>query len=306
MPFYLKIPGLDIEKIPQGIRTFVFHKFFRAGMAKRGSPEPHRSSGILRLQRWIQSVSNNRPRDQAFLIFTIDVDTSYTFRRHGEPIRRMLEERGCRAAWYFLTGKYPVESSFLDSLQRSGHEIGWHGHKHDHRLGFLARAERRAQLEQARAFFERYDVAGMRAPHFLWTRALHEDVSPLLAYDTSFHDAYPFSEEGIGCATSLPFRMPCGLWQIPITITSDHFFPPSSSISERLNWMRAQLDAQIDLGGVVHLVLHPEPSITLKPRNLELLRLFLNYVDERRGELMHCLPRELVEHSRRAEQRETC
>lgn len=303
-PIYTRVPGFDVYRVPARLRAVIFRSVFSRTGKKPPTDTPDRSSGVQRLAAAMGSLQDGGAlsdlrspvwpdRKRAALIFTADVDSEYIFASHDNRIRRMLEEHGFRAAWFFLTGRYKLDHGHLEDLRAAGHEIGWHGHNHDHRMAFVGRRARLRRIDHARAFFERYQVCGMRADNFLWSRALFDDLRGVLKYDTSMVDAFPFTERGRGCATGLPFRMDSGLWQLPTTVTPDCFLSDSWPIENWLELQERQVRRQFSLHGVIHLLVHPEPAVSLDPRRLELFGRVLGLLDSLRDEVWHGLPMDL-------------
>lgn len=312
-PLYTKIPGFNVNIVPAEIRTEIYHRFFCGKASKAEPPEFAKSSGIQHFTRLVENFFKHHGQvsdsgemteflpyqwpngKKAAVVFTLDVDSSYVMDSKDTSLRDMLEAYGFKAAWYFLTGRYEIQHGFLDDLVLSGHEIGWHGHNHDHRFAFVSKRECQRRVDHARSIFEKYDVVGMRVDNFLWSHRLFRQLKGHLRYDTSMLDCYPFSETGNGCATSAPFLMQSGLWQLQTTITADHFFPTTWSLEQKLEVIRAQIETQIELGGMIHIVLHPEPTISFRPENLALLKATLEILAARRKDLFHVLPKELME-----------
>jgi peptidoglycan/xylan/chitin deacetylase (PgdA/CDA1 family) len=309
-PFYTRVPYFDVGMVPAWIRTLIFQRVFHNGVSREWPFELKRSSGTQRLSKALQAIGAENPfgksgdvpvwpvGKRAALIITVDVDTDYCLRQPNNRIADVLQENGLRAAWFFVTGRYQIRSGPLESLIRRGDEIGWHGHRHDHKMAFAGSKERSRRMESAEDFLRSYEVVGMRMDNFLWSPALYADLSKYIKYDTSFLDCFPYSEEGRGCSTGLPFEMPSGIWQLPTTISCDQILPPSWDCKRRFELIRRQIHAQVALGGVIHILLHPEPSITMAAENMSLLMDILKEISLIRNDLWHVLPKELFEFCR--------
>lgn len=304
-PSYTKIPGFNVNHVPPRLRAAIFALFFNRAAVEQGLPNIRRSSGIPRLLGALRDrgfgpapLAGFEPPKwpegkRAALIFTLDVDSGYIVSGGDNPILPMMEKHGFHGAWFFLTGSYPIDREFVRGLAARGHEIGWHGHNHDHKMAFIGDTQCGARIAHAWSFFEEFGVSGMRTDNFLWSPALFRQLDGVLQYDTSMVDAYPFTENGTGCATGIPFRMDTGIWQVPTTITPDCFLPDSWSDDDWFKLQTAQIDWQIRSGGVVHVLAHPELAITLTPRRLALFGRILEYIAGRSSELWHALPRQL-------------
>lgn len=305
-PFYTYVPGFDVYRIPASLRKVCLKSFFLSHDVKeivsQGSAIDRLINLLAQLDLSVSELNQFKAcawpqRKKASFIITLDVDSNYVFRDPNNRIRRLLREKNLKAAWYFVTGRYPLEPGFLSDLEREGHEIGWHTHRHDHSLAFLPKPKMEKLVQLAVPFFEKYSVTGMRCDNFLWSRDLFEVVSRHLKYDTSFHNAYPNAERGLGCETSAPFLMESGLWQLPTTLSVDLFFPDDWSLARKRELMIEQIDKIIESRGLAHLLIHPEPTISLAESNFSLLQEVLSHVEARRSDLWCALPREVHQHA---------
>jgi hypothetical protein len=302
-PLYTKVP-LNYW-IPQSLRERTFQNFFNP--ARSVAPQIEQVSGIDALARALKYINPQTSLNpllpplwpmekRAVLVVTMDVRNQQVFRQSHNILREKWEKFGVKAAWNFLTGQYRLDHAFVDELQHSGHEIGWHGHNTDQRVSFLTPKAISSRISQARYFFERYDVKGMRAENFLWSRALFRHVRHVIRYDCSMQDFFPAVEMGLGTATSIPFQTRDRIWEIPTTITSDRYLPKSWSTENRLALLIEQIDLRIALGGVVHFAFRPDSDGSLSSANQDLLDGLLEYLGTRLPELWHCLPVELYQY----------
>lgn len=304
-PFYTKVPWLNINYVPYWIRVFLFQYFFNS--ARNLEPDISLTAGIDCLGAISRTTFKQDtlacfapPKwpygKRACLIITMDVNSDYIFKAQRNILLEKLEAMKFKSAWYFLTGRYSLQHAIIEDLASKGHEIGWHGHNHDHRLGFVSTGKLKKRIEKAKPFFEIYAVEGMRVENFLWSRHLLKQISTSIKYDTSLRDSYPTSEEGSGTSTSIPFKSSEGTWALPTSISGDYCLPETWANERKLKLIKEQVELRIATGGVIHLIFHPEPGLTLLLSNIELFDSTLEYLATKRDLLWHCLPKELYAH----------
>ena len=139
-------------------------------------------------------------------------------RRERDPLFRIEVEHQIRSTWFVPTAILNRNDHAIDFLLDSGHEVGWHGHKHDHRDHIKPFADRAVEvLRSSRLARNASYPLGMRLPKLLKSNYIFELIQtscPTLCYDTSFL-------EGV---------VPCYLWlngrqskilEIPCTVPSD-------------------------------------------------------------------------------------
>jgi len=129
-----------------------------------------------------------------------------------------------QTATFFVLGRIARDlPALVRRIVGDGHELGCHSFYH-RRLHFLSPQELREQLGDAKRNLE--DIAGspiygFRAPDFsittanLWAFDVLRELGfsyDSSVYPTSLHDAY-----GIATFPRVPFRMPNGLVEIPMT-----------------------------------------------------------------------------------------
>lgn len=299
---YSKIPFFSVNYLPPFLRDFLFQKFFNT--ANWLQPDWEQRAPLDGLNRAVEAIAGknilSRPvwpmGKKAALTISLDVDSPYIFTARRNVLRDLLEAHGLRAAWFFLSGRYELDHGCISELQSSGHEIAWHGHNHDHRMGFVDDTELQRRLTIAQPFFEKYQVQGMRMENFLWSPRLLDRMTGFMSYDASMRNSFPMAEDRQGSATSLPFQTRAGIWEVPTTVTGDHCLPKDWPLDKRLELTMRQIDSEIALGGVAHLIFHPEPDGTLLPVNMKLFERVLEKLDRRRDSFWHCLPVDLYRH----------
>jgi peptidoglycan/xylan/chitin deacetylase (PgdA/CDA1 family) len=193
------------------------------------------------------------------VLLTHDIDSPEGLRNLVDAFLPIEEAAGARSANYIVPCAWPPDPQLVDDARSRGHEIGVHGYDHSNRTPFARDDERRARLDGARAFSERYGAVGYRAPSLLRTRALVRDLAARYMYDSSMPTSGgPFPVPNNGCATARPFQVE-GISEIPLTLPRDgslRFLGYSAREISRL-WIEiAETIARS--GGIVVLLTHCE------------------------------------------------
>jgi peptidoglycan/xylan/chitin deacetylase (PgdA/CDA1 family) len=300
-PLYTYIPGFNIHSVPEGIRrpvsnlvealhapkrrdvTAAFSQLPLTGfdftvllvqlILEHGAPEQHRP------YRWPGG------RRAAFVALH-DVDTGgFLKRRERDPLFRIEAKHGIHSTWFVPTAILNRNPNAVDFLLESGHEVGWHGHKHDHRdhVGPFALAAVHA-LANSRLGVDSQTPTGMRLPKLLKSNYLFElldEMCPNLRYDTSFL-------QGI-----VPYYIwlggrPSRILEIPTTVPTDIVVYNRLQHLARGRRAEAILDAQIarterliQAGALVSIVTHPEKALSERPDLLEVYDRYLSYIRSR-------------------------
>ncbi|MFQ5414297.1 MAG: polysaccharide deacetylase family protein [Phycisphaerae bacterium] len=204
-------------------------------------------------------------------VVTFDVDTAYSF-RHGAmtALADSLDGLEVKAAWMTVTKNLASIRPGVDDLHAAGHEIGFHGTLHDHRLAFLPCHEMRARLREGMGLLGGYDVKGFRSPSYLRTPGLYGALNGSVSYDMSMHDRF-FRTSGLtgvreGCGTCMPFVIAgTDVLEIPTTVPEDwNLELAGHTACTALDRQRAAVGLIADRGGVANVVHHPEPHLSLR------------------------------------------
>jgi peptidoglycan/xylan/chitin deacetylase (PgdA/CDA1 family) len=220
---------------------------------------------------------------RAVFVSLHDVDTgSLLRRRERDPLFRLEQKHQIHSTWFVLTAVLKGKKETIDFLLRSGNEVGWHGHKHDHRLPFKPFTEQHVQMLTNSFLAEPENFpTGMRSPKLMKSNHLFdllERSCPALSYDTSF-------SQGI---------VPYYLWlngrqsrilEIPITVPTDIGVYNKLHGVPRFRRSEAILEAQIartkkllEVGGIISIVTHPEKDLTERPEFLDIYDQYLLYI----------------------------
>jgi len=208
------------------------------------------------------------------VVLTHDVDSVWSIRNiKGVPALRQAEEsRGLRSAWLIVTKLYPEGEQLYDALNEAGHEVGFHGVYHDHKLAYINEPKMRARRMKAGKFLRKYKVEGFRSPNFHRTKALYQVLKSVIRYDMTFHDTFesfgsPFSA-GEGCSTCFPFYLDdCGILEIPTTICEDLTLALKGYQPKDI--LKKQKEIINDVAkrkGIANILTHPEPHLSSKPK----------------------------------------
>jgi len=220
---------------------------------------------------------------RAVFISLHDVDTGgFLRRRERDPLFRLEQKHQIHSTWFIPTAILKGKKEAIDFLLQTGNEVGWHGHKHDHRLPFKPFANQQVEMLKKSHIAERENFpTGMRCPKLLKSNYLFELLErscPALCYDTSF-------SQGI---------VPYYLWlngrqskilEIPITVPTDISVYNELHGIPRPRRSEAILDAQIartkrlfEVGGIISIVTHPEKDLTERPEFLDMYDQYLLYI----------------------------
>jgi peptidoglycan/xylan/chitin deacetylase (PgdA/CDA1 family) len=169
----------------------------------------------------LAGVPNPFAGGPAPVLLTHDIDSAEglaNLRRDFLPIE---EAYGARSASYVVPCGWTLDHDALAGIRERGHEIGVHGYDHGNRTPFADAEERRARLDGARAFADRYGAAGYRAPSLLRTRPLLRDLAGRYRYDSSVPTSGGlFPVPNNGCASARPFSLE-GALEIPLSLPRD-------------------------------------------------------------------------------------
>ena len=297
-PIYTYIPGFNIQRIPTVIRrplsNFVqsMYSSRKGKVAQDYSKLPLTSFEfvILLLNKVLVRTPGYENRafqwpskKRSVFVSLHDVDTGGLLRRRErDPLFRLEQKYQIHSTWFVLTSVLKGKKERVDFLLQSGNEVGWHGHRHDHRLPFKPHGDQQVQMLK-NSFLAEPDnfPTGMRCPKLQKSNYLFELLEqscPALCYDTSF-------SQGI---------VPYYLWlngrqskilEIPITVPTDIGVYNKLHGVPRLRRFEAILDAQVartkrlmEVGGLISIVTHPEKDLTEQPEFLDIYDQYLRYI----------------------------
>ena len=161
------------------------------------------------------------PSRPAPVVLSHDIDSPEGLRNLVDAFLPIEEAVGSRSVNFIVPCAWPIDHGLVAEARARGHQIGVHGYDHSNRSPFAEPGERRERLDAARAFIDRYEARGYRAPSLLRTRALLRDLSSRYAYDSSIPTSGGlFPVPNNGCATARPFTIE-GITELPVSMPRD-------------------------------------------------------------------------------------
>jgi peptidoglycan/xylan/chitin deacetylase (PgdA/CDA1 family) len=215
------------------------------------------------------------------VVVSHDIDSPEGLRNLVDAFLPVEEAAGARSMNFIVPCAWPIDHGLVEEARARGHQIGVHGYDHSNRTPFSDAGERRRRLDAARAFIERYDAHGYRAPSLLRTSGLLRDLAPLYAYDSSIPTSGGlFPVPNNGCASARPFVVE-GITELPVSMPRDgslRFLGYSPAAIGAL-W-RDCASRIARSGGVVMLLTHCERRFSGGPAMLDAYRRTLAYFAE--------------------------
>lgn len=293
-PLYTYVPGFDIHRVPEWFRRPVSNVVQSLRAGKRVNVvEKYRCLPLTSFEcavLLVMTVASDAVgqvfdwpsgKRSVFLSFH-DVDTpGFLQRKQQDPLFRVERKHEIRSCWFVPTKILRRNEGAVDFLQEAGHEVGWHGHKHDHRdhIGRYADiavdALKRSRLNLAANF-----PTGMRAPRLLKSQYLFSQLErscPMLRYDTSFLNGiapYPLWLNG----------RPSTILEIPTTVPTDILLynalhgEPKQREELMLEAQIARTEKLRTVGGLISIVTHPEKGLSERPDFLRVYDRYLAYI----------------------------
>jgi len=189
------------------------------------------------------------------------------------------DEFGIKASFQIVPEKrYTVPESYLATLRSRGFEINVQGLDHDGNLFH----DRTKFLESARKINEyaiRYDAVGFRSPILYRKTDWFQDMN--FSYDMSFPNVARLEPQRGGCCTVMPYSLPGGVTEIPVTVTEDYsLFHILKDYSTTL-WDK-QMKMIVAGHGVINFIIHPD--YIMSGRTQDLFRVILEKLSRLRSE----------------------
>ena len=297
-PIYTYIPGFSIQWVPERVRrpisNLVQSLRTRRGLDVTESYKRLPLTGfeftVFLLNTILTSGLPERPPifhwphgKRAVFIALHDVDTAgFLLRGERDPLFRIEAEHQIRATWFVPTKILNGHSHATDFLLQSDNDVGWHGHKHDHRDHIKPFADEAVKaLQESRLGDSASSPVGMRLPKLLKSNYLFEQLDhhcPTLCYDTSFFG-------GI---------VPYQLWvngrqsrilEIPTTVPTEirvynelHGLPRVRRADAILKAQIARTQKLLEAGAVISIVTHPEKGLSERPEFLDIYNQYLCFI----------------------------
>jgi len=204
-------------------------------------------------------------------------------------LARIEEDLGLRSAWFLAPGNYRIDRGLWGEMTARGHEVAAHGLRHDFKLPYLSPRRMAARLDRCCELLAEFGAAGFRSPAFLRTPPLVEAVAARFVYDSSVPDTLRLhGPDGTGCV--FPWRLG-PLVEVPVTLPYDGELLALGLDARACFALWCRKAAWIrQVGGLVHLLTHPDPRFTADRSQRELYRRTLAAILEADGPLWHGLP----------------
>lgn len=195
-------------------------------------PHGHKACAVV-----THDVENSGGRD--FCDKLMDIDDAFGFKASFQ----VVPER-----------RYEVPRSFLQLIRDRGFEIGVHGLNHDGNL-FQNRQSFLKSAAKINEYAREYGARGFRSPILYrnvdWFRELN------FSYDMSVPNVARLEAQRGGCCTALPYFLPGGMLELPLTLTEDYsLFHILKDYSTRL-WSE-QIDRILEANGLINILVHPD------------------------------------------------
>jgi peptidoglycan/xylan/chitin deacetylase (PgdA/CDA1 family) len=233
--------------------------------------------------------------DRTPVLITHDIDSPEGLRSLVDAFLPIEERAGARSTSYIVPCAWTPDEGAIDDLRRRGHDAGVHGYDHSNRTPFVDEAERARRLDAPRAFIDRHDAVGYRAPSLLRTRPLLRGLATRYRYDSSIPTSGGlFPVPNNGCASARPFSIE-GICEIPLTLPRDgslRFL--GHSPDEILAMWIACSEAIARSGGVVVLLTHCEARFSGNAAMLDVYRRFLDYIGGASARFSFSSPRDVA------------
>jgi peptidoglycan/xylan/chitin deacetylase (PgdA/CDA1 family) len=304
-PIYTYVPGFNVQIVPEGVRRPISNALQALSARKsvsqdelatvqryRRLPLTSFELGVLLLHTILCSgeadgrgVFNWPFGMRAAFIALHDVDSVGLFkRRQNDPLFRTDVRHGIQGTWFIPTANLRRAGDSVDFLLEAGQEIGWHGHKHDHRDHVRPYADRAVTALCSSRLATTGQPVGMRLPKLLKSNALFELLEqrcPALRFDTSFlHGIVPYPLWVNGRQSSI--------LEIPTTVPTDiriHNELLGLNVARRcsaiLKAQIARTEQLLEVGGLISIVTHPEKWLSERPELLEVYDQYLSYLRSR-------------------------
>ncbi len=236
-------------------------------------------------------------RFAAVLSHDLDAPEAY---RHGtwKEFAEIEESYGFRSSWHFCSEHAREAEPVLAELARRGHEIAWHGPRHDYRIAFRSPEGLKATLKRHESLLAQMDVRGFRSPFYLRTDGLYRGIGGAFRYDSSCRDTAaeflsPYPREG--CCTVFPFFRH-GTLVLPVTVPEDYTIRfLAGDDGERIAAVQAAKIEWIKrVGGMALVLTHPVRWLSCTPGGLDAYRRLIESL-ARDAEVHVTLAREAAE-----------
>ncbi len=227
-------------------------------------------------------------KKQAAFILTHDVEAKQG-KSFCSSLMDIADRFGFKASFQVVPEKrYPVETTFLESIKRRGFEVCVHDMNHDGCL-YRDRTEFRRRAQMINKYCRNFGATGFRSG--VLYRNLHWYADYEFSYDMSVPNVAHLDPQGGGCCTLMPYFVG-NILEIPLTTTQDYsLFHVLRQYS--IDLWKQQIEIILNGHGLLSFIIHPDYVIEPKPQAIyrELLAHLSHQCSERN--IWAVLPREI-------------
>jgi hypothetical protein len=295
---YTYIPGFNIQAVPEEIRRPISNmvqslktpRSLNVAGSYQRLPLTGFEFAVLLLNAILTDGLPHRPplfqwpsRKRAVFVSLHDVDSAgFLRRREHDPLFQIEAEQQVRSTWFIPTKILNQDKHAADFLLESGNEVGWHGHRHDHRdhvppfADQAVEAFRNSTLGQANG-----SPIGMRLPKLLKSNYLFERLErncPTLCFDTSFLQGIAPYYLWLNGKASRILEIPCTVPTDIRVYNQLRGLPRTRKAEAILKIQIARTQKLIDVGALISIVTHPEKGISERADFLAVYKEYLSYV----------------------------
>jgi hypothetical protein len=215
---------------------------------------------------------------RAAAILTHDVETA-AGRDFTSALMDLDEAAGVLSAFQIVPeDRYSVTSDYVAMIRERGFEVNLHGLNHDgnmfgERAGFLAQAARISE------YAERFGVRGFRSPSLYRNIDWFADLP--FAFDMSIPNVARFEAQPGGCCTVMPYFLPGGMLELPLTMTEDYTLFHILSDHSMTLW-KSQAESIVEAHGLMSVLVHPD--YVIERRAQDVYKQLLGEIDRLRAE----------------------
>jgi peptidoglycan/xylan/chitin deacetylase (PgdA/CDA1 family) len=225
----------------------------------------------------------------ACAIVTHDVETT-AGRDFTDRLMDIDDAFGIKASFQIVPEKrYTVSPAYLDAIWERGFEVCVQGLDHDGGL-FRNRDEFLRSAQKINQYAKQFSAQGFRSP------VLYRNVDWFkylcFSYDMSVPNVARLDPQGGGCCTVMPYFLPDGMLELPLTATQDYsLFYILEEYSLAL-W-RQQISIILDGHGLMSFIIHPD--YVIQQRAQDVYKALLEYLNRLRSDhgVWVVLPREV-------------
>jgi peptidoglycan/xylan/chitin deacetylase (PgdA/CDA1 family) len=201
---------------------------------------------------------------RACAIMTHDVETK-AGRNFCGALMDLNDSFGIKSSFQIVPeDRYSVPSDYLQAIRSRGFEVNIHGLNHKGNL-FETRERFLRDARKINEYAELFGARGFRSPVLYRNVDWFQDLN--FSYDMSFPNVARLEAQQGGCCTVLPYFLPGGMLELPLTITEDYsLFHILTDYSTKL-WEQ-QMNIILKGNGLMNFLVHPDYVIANRARDV--------------------------------------